>query len=67
MCVSALIVLGDKIRHKIDEQIQEQWLMSYIGEYGDSLCKLIGLLTGSRLGLGRASGVRSRTSGAIPE
>lgn len=62
MCVSALIVLGDKIRHKIDEQIQEQWLMSYIGEYGDSLCKLIGLLTGSRLG-----GVRSRTSGAIPE
>ena len=41
MCVSALIVLGDKIRHKIDEQIQEQWLMSYIGEYGDLLCKLI--------------------------
>ena len=35
MCVSALIVLGDKIRHKIDEQIQEQWLMSYIGEYSD--------------------------------
>ena len=33
MCVSALIVLGDKIRHKIDEQTQEQWLMSYIGEY----------------------------------
>ena len=35
MCVSALIVLGDKIRHKIDEQIQEQWLMSYIGKYSD--------------------------------
>ena len=31
MCVSALIVLGDKIRHKIDEQTQENWLMSYIG------------------------------------
>ena len=31
MCVSALIVLGDKIRHKIDSQTQEQWLMSYIG------------------------------------
>ena len=41
MCVSALIVLGDKIRHKIDEQIQEQWLMSYIGECGDLLCKLM--------------------------
>lgn len=34
MCVSALIVLGDKIRHKIDEQIQEQWLMSYIDLLG---------------------------------
>lgn len=32
MCVSALIVLGDKIRSRIDEQTQEQWLMSYIGE-----------------------------------
>ena len=32
MCVSALIVLGEKIRPKIDEQTQEQWLMSYIGE-----------------------------------
>ena len=31
MCVSALIVLGDKIRDKIDGEIQEQWLMSYIG------------------------------------
>ena len=41
MCVSALIVLGDKIRHKIDEQIQEQWLMSYIGECSDLLCKLM--------------------------
>jgi len=43
MCVSALIVLGDKIRHKIDEQIQEQWLMSYIGGYGDLLLKLMDL------------------------
>ena len=32
MCVSALIVLGDKIRHRIDERTQEQWLMSYIGK-----------------------------------
>ncbi|XP_078375703.1 GATOR2 complex protein WDR24-like [Oculina patagonica] len=34
MCVSALIVLGDKIRHEIDEQTQEQWLMSYIDLLG---------------------------------
>ena len=40
MCVSALIVLGDKIRHKIDEQFQEQWLMSYIGEYCSLRCKI---------------------------
>ena len=31
MCVSALIVLGDKIRSRIDEQTQEQWVMAYIG------------------------------------
>lgn len=34
MCVSALIVLGDKIRSRIDEQTQEQWLMSYIDLLG---------------------------------
>lgn len=34
MCASALIVLGDKIRDKIDEQTQEQWLMSYIDLLG---------------------------------
>ena len=31
MSVSLLIVLGDRIRYKIDEQTQELWLMSYIG------------------------------------
>ncbi len=41
MCVSALIVLGDKIRHEIDEQTQEQWLMSYIGEYRDLPYKMM--------------------------
>ena len=40
MCVSALIVLGDKIRARIDEQTQEQWLMSYIGECCDLCSKL---------------------------
>lgn len=35
MCVSALIVLGEKIRNNIDEQTQEQWLLAYIGEYCD--------------------------------
>ncbi|XP_031570799.1 GATOR complex protein WDR24-like [Actinia tenebrosa] len=30
MSASLLIVLGDRIRHKIDEQTQELWLMSYI-------------------------------------
>ena len=39
MCASALIVLGDKIRDKIDEQTQEQWLMSYIGKYHFGLCQ----------------------------
>ena len=39
MCASALIVLGDKIRDKIDEQTQEQWLMSYIGKYHLDLCQ----------------------------
>lgn len=39
MCVSALIVLGDKIRNRIDEQTQEQWLMSYIGECCDLYSK----------------------------
>ncbi|XP_068715424.1 GATOR2 complex protein WDR24-like isoform X3 [Montipora capricornis] len=34
MCVSALIVLGDKIRSRIDEQTQEQWVMSYIDLLG---------------------------------
>lgn len=34
MCVSALIVLGEKIRSKIDEQTQEQWLMAYIDLLG---------------------------------
>ena len=38
MCASALIVLGDKIRDKIDEQTQEQWLMSYIGKCHFHLC-----------------------------
>ncbi len=32
MCVSALLVLGDKIRADIDEKVQEQWLLSYIGK-----------------------------------
>ena len=40
MCASALIVLGEKIRDKIHEQTQEQWLMSYIGECCDFHCKL---------------------------
>lgn len=31
MCVSALIVLGEKVRSRIDEQTQEQWIISYIG------------------------------------
>lgn len=30
MCVSVLLVLGDKIRDKIDERTQEQWLLSYV-------------------------------------
>ncbi|CAB4010843.1 Hypothetical predicted protein [Paramuricea clavata] len=30
MCVSVLLVLGDKIRAEIDELVQEQWLLSYI-------------------------------------
>ena len=42
MCVSALIVLGEKIRSKIDEQTQEQWLMAYIGEQQDlSFVKMV--------------------------
>ena len=32
MAVSALIVLGDRIRDKISLEDQEQWFMSYIGE-----------------------------------
>ena len=32
MCVSVLLVLGDKIRAEIDKSVQEQWLMSYIGK-----------------------------------
>ena len=32
MCVSVLLVLGDKIRAEIEELVQEQWLMSYIGK-----------------------------------
>lgn len=35
MCVSALIVLGEKIRSRIDEQTQEQWIISYIGRCRD--------------------------------
>ena len=31
MCVSVLLVLGDKIRPEIDEQVQAQWFMSYLG------------------------------------
>ncbi|XP_058965127.2 GATOR2 complex protein WDR24 [Pocillopora verrucosa] len=34
MCVSALIVLGEKIRNNIDEQTQEQWLLAYIDLLG---------------------------------
>ena len=33
MSVCALLVLGDKIRNEIDEQTQEQWLLSYIGKF----------------------------------
>ena len=33
MAVSALIVLGDRIRDKISLEVQEQWYMSYIGEF----------------------------------
>ena len=47
MCVSALIVLGEKIRPRIDEHIQEQWLMSYIGECCGLHCKLMEILTSS--------------------
>ena len=32
MCVSVLLVLGDKIKSAIDESKQEQWLLSYIGK-----------------------------------
>ena len=38
MSVCALLVLGDKIRSKIDEQTQEQWLLSYIGESLVTMC-----------------------------
>lgn len=34
MCVSALIVLGEKIRSRIDEQTQEHWIISYIDLLG---------------------------------
>ena len=33
MAVSALIVLGDRIQDKISMELQEQWYMSYIGEF----------------------------------
>ena len=36
MCVSALIVLGEKIRSRIDEQTQEHWIISYIGRCRDT-------------------------------
>ena len=36
MCVSALIVLGEKIRSRIDEQTQEHWIISYIGGCRDT-------------------------------
>lgn len=36
MCVSALIVLGEKIRSRIDEQTQEHWIISYIGRCRDA-------------------------------
>ena len=32
MCVSVLLVLGDKIKSEIDEKKQEQWLLSYVGK-----------------------------------
>ena len=31
MSASVLIILGDRIRSHIEEVVQEQWLMSYIG------------------------------------
>ena len=45
MAASVLVILGEKIRSHVNEISQEQWLMSYIGEYppreiffhGDSL------------------------------
>ncbi|XP_028401189.1 GATOR complex protein WDR24-like isoform X2 [Dendronephthya gigantea] len=30
MCVSVLLVLGDKIRPEIDEKVQEEWFKSYL-------------------------------------
>ena len=32
MCVSLLLVLGDKIRDKVNQRTQEQWLLSYVGK-----------------------------------
>lgn len=32
MSVSVLLVLGDKIRSAIEEHVQEQWLLSYVGK-----------------------------------
>ena len=34
MASCILIVLGNKIRPLIDQVSQEQWFMSYIGEWG---------------------------------
>lgn len=40
MCVSVLLVLGDKIRDKVDERTQEQWLFSYVGkQFAERCCE----------------------------
>ena len=58
--VTMLIVLGAKLRPRVEEYIQENWFLSYLGKfliktYKCILCFLYARLVGTYYGMGRAS------------